>query len=478
MNHNLSERQAIRATADLERLFQPRAVAVIGATAKAGRVGRIIFETLLRSDRNIYPVHPAESIILGRPVFNRIEALPSDVDLAVIATSAERAVDAAEACGRCRIPFIIPVAGGFSETGAKGRVLENRLRRVVTDYGSRILGPNTLGIFAPRERIDTIFVEHGDRALGQGGGVAFITQSGSVGVEALGIESNLGFGLRAFVGLGNKVDLDEVDFLSHFRDDPRTTCVALYIESLPNGHAFLEAAQAVARKKPVVVLKAGRTTSAITAVTSHTGRTTGSDRVIGGAFRQFGIQRAFDEEQLCDAARVLSVVHPPHGNRVAVISPAGGYGIMATDEVEMTETHVPLVMAKLSNKTESAIHAITPSFASVYNPVDLTPDATDDMVVSALAAVLDDDGVDIVLCMALFAPPGISDGLIRRIAGLTSSSTKPVILVSQFGPFTNGHISRLYDYGVVGFPSVARGVRAIRCLAERAQIKAWLAGDS
>ncbi|MFH1486355.1 MAG: CoA-binding protein, partial [Chloroflexota bacterium] len=219
----------------LERLFRPRAVAVIGATAKAARVGRIIFETLLRSDRPIYPVHPSESTILGRRVFKRVEDLPPDVDLAVIAIGAEQAVDVAEACGRRKIPFIVPVAGGFSETGAEGQALEERLRRVVRDHGSRILGPNTLGIFAPQERIDTIFVEHGDRALGLGGGVAFISQSGSVGVEALGIESNLGFGLRAFVGLGNKVDLDEVDFLNYFRDDHRTTCVALYVEALPNG---------------------------------------------------------------------------------------------------------------------------------------------------------------------------------------------------------------------------------------------------
>ncbi len=135
--------------ANLERLFKPRAVAVIGATSEAARVGRIIFETLLRSDRPIYPVHPSQRTILGCPVFKRVEDLPSDVDLAVIATGAERVVDAAEACGRRKISFIIPVAGGFSEIGAKGRILEDRLRRVVREHGSRILGPNTIGIFAP-----------------------------------------------------------------------------------------------------------------------------------------------------------------------------------------------------------------------------------------------------------------------------------------------------------------------------------------
>ncbi len=463
---------------NLRHLFRPRAVAVIGATARAGRVGRIIFETLLRSDRPIYPVHHSETTILGHPVFKRVEELPPDVDLAVIATGAEPAVEAAEACGRRKIPFIMPVAGGFSETGAEGRILENRLRQVVSDHGSRILGPNTMGIFAPHERIDTIFVEHGDRALGQGGGVAFVTQSGSVGVEALGIESNLGFGLRAFVGLGNKVDLVQVDFVNHFRDDPRTTCMALYIESLPNGRAFLQAAREMARKKPVVVLKSGRTPAGAAAASSHTGQLAGSDSLVNGAFRQFGLQRVFDEEQLCDAARVLSVVQPPHGNRVAIVSPAGGYSVMATDEVEAADTLVPLTMATLSAKTVAAIRAVAPPFASAHNPVDLTASATDDMTIAALAAVLEDEGVDITLCITLFAPHGISDGLIRRIAGLTSEATKPVVVVAQFGPFTDGHISRLYDHGIVGFPSVSRGVRAVRWLVERADIQARLAGQS
>ena len=468
----------MESTVNLERLFSPRAVAVVGATAKAGRVGRIIFEMLMRSERPVYPVHHSEITILGQPVFKKVEDLPSDVDLAVIATGAETTVEIAEACGRRNIPIIIPIAGGFSETGDEGRILEERLRRIAQDYGTRILGPNTLGIFAPKERIDTIFVEHGDRSLGQGGGVAFITQSGSVGVEALGIESNIGFGLRAFVGLGNKIDLDEVDFLNYFADDIQTTCVALYVESLPNGRDFLESATRVAQKKPVVALKAGRTASAAAAVSSHTGQLAGSDRVVDAAFRQYGIQRAFDEEQLCDAARVLSVVQPPSGNRVAIISPGGGYGVMATDEVEAAGNAVPLVMATLSGKTETAIREVVPPYASVHNPVDLSTAATDDITITAVSAVLEDDGVDIVLCMALFAPPGISDGLIRRIGILVSDASKPVIVVSQFGPFSDGHISRLYDHGVIGYPSVARGVRAVRWLVERAQIEERLLYES
>ena len=455
----------------LERLFNPRAMAVIGATSKAARVGRIVFETLLRSGRPVYPVNPSETMILGHKAYNTVDALPDNIDMAVIAVNARRVVEVVEACAGRHIPFLIPVAGGFGETGREGSELEKRLQQIIKNSGSRILGPNTVGIFAPREKIDTIFVEHGDRALSLGGGVAFISQSGSVGVEALGIESNLGFGLRAFVGLGNKIDLDEVDFMNYFRTDDKTNCVALYVESLNNGRKFLEAAGNISKKKPIVVLKAGRSDAAAEAIISHTGKLSGTDMVVSGAFRQHGIQRVYDEEQLCDAARVLSTVHLPQGNRLAIMSPAGGYGVMAADDVETLDNGSPVAMAKLSDKTVSAIRSVTPVFASSHNPVDLTANATDDMTVEVLKLLLADDGVDIVLCIALFAPSMISDGLIRRIAEIVTDATKPVVVVTQFGPFTDGHISRFYANGVIGFPSVVRGVRAVRWLVERAQIK-------
>jgi acyl-CoA synthetase (NDP forming) len=455
---------------DLSHLLRPRAIAVVGATQKPGKVGRIVYETLLRADRPVYPVHPKEVTVLGHRAFANVADLPADVDLAVITTGATAAVVAAQDCAKKGIPFVIPVAGGFSEVGPEGRALEDQLAAVCKPGGTRILGPNTLGVFVPQERLDTIFVEHGDRALASGGGVAFITQSGSVGTEALGVASNIGFGLRAFIGLGNKIDLDEIDFLRHFGADARTTCVALYMESMTRGRKFLEVAREIARTKPVVALKAGRTERGAVAVSSHTGRLAGSDRVIGGAMRQFGVQRVFDEEQLCDAARILSSVPPPRGPRVAVVSPGGGYGVMATDYLETPDPVVQLEMAELSETTRQRIAAMAPAYASLKNPVDLTAVATDDLTIEALRALLDDDGVDMVLCFALFAPPGISDALVHRIATLRWESDKPIVLVVQYGPFTDGLLRRFYDGGVVGFPSTARAVRGLRWLWQRSEV--------
>ena len=457
-------------TDPLQALLAPRSIAVVGATNTPGRVGRIIFQQLRKSGLPLYPVTSREPDVLGIVACPDVGCLSPEVDLAVIAVNARQSVEAAEACAKAGVPAVVVVAGGFGETGEEGRALEDRLAALPEKYGTRVLGPNTLGLFIPHIGIDTLFVEHGDRALAGGGGVAFISQSGSVGVEALGLASNTGFGMRAFVGLGNKCDLDEVDFLKAFAGDPGARCLALYVESFADGRAFLGASRAASEKKPVVVLKAGRSAAGAEAVGSHTGRLAGSDRVVAGAFRQFGVQRVYDDEALCDAAKALSGLPIPAGDRVAILTPAGGYGVMGADHVELSPGPARLRMARLSPETEDRIRAVTPAFASPHNPVDLTASANDRMVGAALDALLADSGVDIVICTAFFAPPAITDHMIDEIADRVAGSSKPVIVFTQYGPYTDDHLGRFHEKGVVGFPSIARAGREARFLAERAEI--------
>jgi acyl-CoA synthetase (NDP forming) len=453
---------------NLKALLSPRTITIIGATDKEGSIGRIIFEKLLTSGRPIFPVHPKEKEILGVKVLPGIRELPEGIDLAVIVTGAENSVAAALECAYMSIPYIIVVAGGFSEIGTQGKELEDLLKEIPVKFGCRILGPNTLGIFVPRERIDTIFVEHGDNALAGGGKIAFITQSGSVGIEALGLVSNTGFGLRAFVGLGNKCDLDELDFLRYFAEDKDTDCIALYVENLGHGRKFLAAAKEASLVKPVVLLKAGQTPAGARAVMSHTGRLAGSNEVVDGALRQYGILRVFDDEELCDAAKTLVMCPPAKGNRVAIITPGGGYGVMGSDHIETNRGVAGLSMAELSHATRECIREATLPFASCRNPVDLTASATDEMYGATLDAVLDDDGVDIVICAVFFSPPAVSAVLIAEIAQRAAGSAKPVITFTKYGPFTDLYLRRFYDAGVVGFPSISRAVKAARFLVERA----------
>jgi len=464
MKKNLQEKDAIG------KLLAPRSIAVIGATDTPGRIGRIVLNYLERSSAVLYPVNPKLTSLNGLKVCRSPEELPDGIDLAVITINAQAAVEAAEACARKKAANIVIIAGGFGEIGAEGKRLEERLRALPEQYGCRILGPNSLGVFVPSTSLDTIFVEHGDQALSEGGGVAFITQSGSVGVESLGLASNTGFGMRAFVGIGNKVDLSEADFLPWFGEDPDTDCLALYVESIEEGRRFLEDARKVAKKKPVVLLKAGRTEAGASAVSSHTGRLAGSDKVVSGALRQYGVQRALDDEELCDAAKALCMVKPAGGNRVAVITPAGGFGVMCTDYIDTPDRRAPLRMASLSEATQARIRENTFPFASCHNPVDVTAGATDEMFLEALDALMDDDGVDIVICVTFFAPPSITEELLDRMAEKIRQAPKPVLIFTQYGPFTDSYLKRFYRAGVAGYPSISRVVRAARFLVERNRI--------
>jgi acyl-CoA synthetase (NDP forming) len=291
-----------------------------------------------------------------------------------------------------------------------------------------------------------------------------------VGVEALGYASNTGFGMRAFIGLGNKCDLDEIDFLQYFARDEKTNCLGFYLENIERGRQFLFAAGRVTRKKPVVVLKAGRTHTAVSAVSSHTGKLAGSDNVISGALKQFGIQRVYDDEEFCDAAKVLSMLPEAPGNRVAVLTAAGGYGVMCTDFIERHDTRAVLKMARLSPATKKRIREVTFDFTACENPVDITASADDGMFSLSLDALIEDQGVDMIICIAFFAPPGITENLIDIIAAKSRKSSKPVIVFTKYGPFTDNSIKNLFYAGVVGYPSVGRAVRAARFLVERTKI--------
>lgn len=464
-------------TSSLHGLLNPQKIAVIGASNSEFKVGGIVFKRLLDSHRRLFPVNPKETAIQGHKVFPDIQSLPLGIDLAVITISAAASVQAVKDCIQRQIPNYIIVAGGFGETGGAGEALELELIQLARTHPVNILGPNSLGVFLPDENIDTIFVEHGDKALTRNGNIACIVQSGSIGVEALGYASNTGYGMRAFIGLGNKCDLDENDFLTYFGADEKTNCLGFYLENIENGREFLKAAQQISKTKPMVVLKAGQSHTGASAVSSHTGKLAGSDNVISGAFKQFGIQRVFDDEEFCDATKTLSMLDGAPGNRVAVLTAAGGYGVMCTDFIEKKDERIPLVMAKLSESTKDRIKADTFEFTSCENPVDLTASAGDAMFSKGLDALIDDDGVDIIICIAFFSPPGVSENLIDIIVEKRQHTGKPIIVFTKYGPFTDNRIKNFFHAGVVAFPSVGRAVRAARFLVERTRIKKRLSRE-
>ncbi|HOV39231.1 MAG TPA: acetate--CoA ligase family protein, partial [Spirochaetales bacterium] len=455
---------------DLKRLLDPKTVAVIGASSKEQSIGGIILKELTRSHCLLYPVNPKYQALRGMRCYASVLDIPDSLDLAVITVPAPVVPPVLEECGKKGIPYAVVIAGGFGETGDEGKSLEEQVVEIARRYGIRILGPNTLGIFFPERSFDTIFVEHGDKSLAGGGGVAVISQSGSVGIEALGLASNIGFGLRTFVGLGNKCDLDELDFLTYFAEEPGTSCIAFYLENVNKGREFLAQARKVSRKKPIVGLKAGRTVTGASAVSSHTGRLAGSDLVVEGALRQHGILRVQDDEELTDASRVLEKCPLPRGNRVAVVSPAGGYGVICADYIETPDQRAALQMARLLPETEQQIREATFPFASCHNPVDITASASSAMYGGAMEAILADPGVDILICLVFWSPPGIEDDLLDIIATRVQNSEKPVLIFTTYGPFTDKYLLEFWKRDVVGFPSLKRTVEAARFLVDRQEM--------
>jgi len=296
------------------------------------------------------------------------------------------------------------------------------------------------------------------------GEIALITQSGSVGVEAIGVSGVIGWGLKAFVGMGNRSDIGENDLLEYFAHDEGTKCIALYLETFQDGHAFIDLCRRITPGTPIVVLKAGRSEAAQKAIASHTGKMASPVEIFWAAARQAGVLIAGNEEQLTDYAKILSREPPAYEPRVAVVTFAGGYGVITLDLISETSR---LGLATLSGETVSRIGRHALPFASLANPVDLTASADTQMVAETLQALEEDPGVGMIFCIAFFAPPKIGRGLIEILADHRSKTSKPFIVFVAYGSFTDEIAHTLYKKGVTTFTSLSRAVQAMNALAER-----------
>ncbi|MFW5890790.1 MAG: acetate--CoA ligase family protein [bacterium] len=452
----------------IKNFFIPDSIVHIGSTNQEGKPGYTIYKKLLKSGKKIYPVNPKLENIDGKKVYNNVTDIEIVPDIAIISIPAKPTVSVLKECAEKGIKSAVIVAGGFKEAGEEGAKLEEEILNIVNDYGIRVLGPNTLGVFTPEDLYDMIFIDHGYNVIN--GGVSLITQSGSVGIEALGVASNSGFGLRTFFGLGNKCDVDELDALEYFRSDEKTNSIALYLESINDGRKLIEELGKVSKEKPIVMLKAGRSEAGAGAVASHTGALAGSDNVVEGALKSKGIVRAMDDEELFDFSKVLSLNPAMKGNNVAIITPAGGYGVMLTDYLELESRGYDLRLAKFSEETKNRLKEVVFEFASVHNPIDLTASAGDEMYDNVLRVLTEADEVDAIICVSFFAPPSISDELVRIVAKhKRRTKSKPILALTLYGQNTNEYLKIYDDHEVTAFSSTRRVVRALSVLKERGE---------
>ncbi len=453
-----------------DRLINPGSIAVIGASHNPQKIGYVVLKNLVSHGYRgeVYPVNPKGGEILGYRVYTNVEDIPP-VDLSVITLPAELTVKVFEDVAK-KSKFIIPIAGGFGETGKEGKEREKKILEIAKKYNARIIGPNTVGIYIPSTGVNTALVVPERSRFPGDGDIAFITQSGALGLLTMDSVAMYNVGFSAFINLGNRIDVNENELLEFFGSDERSKVVIMYIESFRDGREFMRIAREVTRKKPIVVLKAGRTKRGGRAASLHTGALGGSDAVADGAFKQCGVIRAYDEVELVDYARALAYGKPIHGDRVAVVTSAGGVGVVTTDYIESQERGIGMKMAELSEETKRRIKEEVVPFASMENPVDMTAQASDEDYDGVLEALNSDPNVDAILVYALFQTPLISERLVDIITRWHREGDKPIVVGTIGSEFAMRMLARFEENKVPAYPSIERAVKALRVLRDRGEI--------
>lgn len=453
---------------NLDFLFNPASIAVVGASANPGKLSSIIIESLKNSGYagKIYPVNPAYEKIGSERCYPSILSIGTDVDLALYAIPAPGVAGSLREAG-ARVRGAVIIGGGFGEAGESGRVYEKEIKEIVRKQGIRVVGPNCMGVFDTVSKLDTFFIPS-DRIKRPGpGGLSMVSQSGSFAVTAMDELAAEGIGVARIVSYGNKIDVNESDCLEFLADDESTKAVALYIESVDDGRRFVEAASRCSAKKPVMAVKVGRGGSGASAARSHTGAITGRYEIYRAAFRKAGIIELEGYEDFIGACKAYGTQSVPGGNRVMIITDGGGMGVSIADECARAGLEVPPLCA---NAREDLM-AVFPPYFSVSNPLDLTGSATDDLYAEAVEKTMNGGGYDIGIVAALWGPPGLTDGLAGLIAEKAAMSGKPVLICSPGGEFTRKKSALFRSLGLPVFSTPESAVRAASALAKGAAKK-------
>ena len=379
----------------LHAIFNARSIALVGASTKPGTVGNDLLRNLLFTEFNgpVYPVNPKAESILGVHCYTSLRALPRPAELAVVVVPASAVLEVVADAAATGIKAMVLISAGFKETGPEGARLEEQLRDRVREAGVALIGPNCLGVINtdPIVRLNATFA----RKMPAAGNLAFISQSGALCTSVLDYAEERRMGFSKFVSFGNKADVNEIDLLSYLAEDEKTRVIAMYLEDVSNGRAFIETAREIFWKtgKPMLCLKSGRSAEGAKAVSSHTGSLAGSDTVYDALLIQSGVQRVDTIAELFDYAALYTTQPLPRGNRLAIVTNAGGPGIMATDAA----VRQGLRIAELTEETKNKMRESLPAAASLRNPVDVIGDARADRYRAAVRTVLDDPNVDMGL---------------------------------------------------------------------------------
>jgi acetate---CoA ligase (ADP-forming) len=471
----------------MNTFFEPRGVAVIGASRRAMKAGQVIFKNfVINKQRNLfkaklYPVNPNEKTIQGFPCYPSILDIKDEVDLAVIVVPAKIVPEVMKEIAERGVKAAAIITSGFSEVG--NNELEEEVANIAKKAGIRVLGPNCLGVYDSKTGVDMLFLPEtkmlttGDEVVAtprpMAGPIAIVTQSGAFGAAALDYLAGKQMGVSKFVSFGNKADITGAEMLEYLLHDSSTHVILLYSESIDNGREFMKAAKKVTSKKPIIALKVGKSAAGARAAASHTGAIAGSDAIYDSAFKQVGILRASDLEEFFDIGKALAFQPPIAGNNVAIITDAGGPGIMCVDECVAQGLNVK----KFSDETIAKFEKLKqegkiPRFATNFNPVDLTGSVTSEMFEEGIKILFDDPKIDGIIVLGLHHLPALQEDFVDRVAKLTNEYNKSVVACDVGETEMALHIRSRFDK--LGIPCYFSPEDAARGMASLAHYGIYL----
>jgi acetyltransferase len=443
---------------ELDAFFTPRSIAVVGASADPRKLGHIILANIVRSgfEGELCVVNPSRQSVLDRPAYASVRDVPSPPHLAIVVVPGGAVASIIDDCCAVGVRAAVVITAGFRETGAEGAKHEREIVARARAAGLRLIGPNSVGVINTGANLNATFAA--TAPLRQD--VAVISQSGAVATAILDWARTIGVGFSKFVSLGNAADVTEVDLIDYLAADPETNTLVLYLEGFSDARRFVQTCTRVAKSKPIVAMKVGRSAAGARAATSHTGALASSDAVVDGAFRQAGVIRAYSLDELFDLTLAFSCGPLPAGPRVAVITNAGGPAVMAADAIERSS----LVPAVLSAATRSALVGVLPPSASTANPIDILGDADPQRYLAAIDAVVRDEGLDAAIILLTPQMMTRPVEVARIIADASSATHRPIVASFVGGDAVASGRAILDHEHVATFPYPERAVRALDAL--------------
>ena len=457
----------------MDLFFNARSVALIGASPETGKVGNSVFESLVKHEYRgkVYPVNAkGYPEIMGIKAYRSLDEINEPIDVVVVTVDLKYVPDLLRSCGKKGIHNMVIISGGGKELGGERADIEQQIKELSSQLKVRIIGPNCIGIFNGENRLDCAFQGHQRMLRPKNGEVAFLSQSGTVGIAFM--ETSDAFGMSKMISYGNRSDVDEADMVWYLSEDPQTNVIGLYVEGLGDGRKFINTAKKVIqeRNKPIVVFKNGRSDRGAKQAASHTGSLGGSYNIVKGAFDQIGIISVDSYEELTGSLKALTWQPIPKGNRVAMVTNGAGPIIAAIDQFE----RLGLQLAQISEQTIRSFKDHYPATYVIGNPCDITGSANSDDYKYAIQAFMDDENVDIIMPWFVFQDDPLEETIVDVLAAFQKQKRKPILVGAMGGPFTQQICKRIEDANVPTYNSVISWVTAAGSLAKWSKVRGQL----